>query len=259
MNLISAKLSSGTIVSIIFTCLILAVLLAFFIVWILWKKNKIDGKLDVFMQKTMSFFSGSARQAKSKLVTNTSKGELALYWIVLASGLLSAIFLFAYEIQAGFYTMGFLRSLFFVGLLVFMITFNSRYAAIEPYYYDLNPMLFVYSGVSLFFAVLDFFMGLGSLVSFGVGLPMFIGNLMFFGTIFVTRYAKKEFKPRDIFVYVGAVIIIIIDIVSFAIASFLNPLFVVWNVVSLIYNVAIMVLLTFFYDGFAFVKNLLSK
>lgn len=259
MSLLSAQLSSRTIASIVFTCLILAGLLVFLVFWILWKKNKLSGSSDAFMQKTANVFSGYARVAKSKLVTNTSKGELALFWIVLSSGLLSSIFLLAFEISMGYYTLGFLRGLFFVAMLLFMITFNFRRPAIEPYFYDHNPMLFFYSAVSLFFAILDFFMSFGSIKAFGIAFPFFFGNILFFGTIFVTRFAKREFKLRDIFVYVGALIITIMHIVDFALSPFITGLEVVFDVLALINNISVIVLLTFFYDGFYFVKRLFAK
>lgn len=259
MQLLSAQLNTRTISSIVITCLILAVILAFFIIWILWKKNKINGKMDGFMYKTTNYFSGLGRQAKRKLITNQSKGELALYWIVLISGLLSAILSLSYEIYLGYYTMNFLRSLLFIAMLILMISFNFRYAPVAPYYYEYNPSLFIYSAISLFFAILDFFMGFGSVNAMAIGIPMFFGNLLFYGTIFLTRYAKNYFKPRDILVYVGAGIIIITQIVSFGIASFIVPLYVITNIFGLIYSVGIIILLTFFYDGFSFLKKLFKK
>ena len=259
MSLLSAQMSSRTIVSIIFTCLVLAILLVFLVLWILWKKNKLKGGLDFFMGKAVNILAITARQTKAKFLKTRSKGELALYWTTISSGLLCAIFLLAFEISMGYYSLGFLRSLFFIIMLIYMITFNSRHAAVEPYYYELNYMLFFYSAISLFFAVLDFFMAVGSVASLGIAFPMFIGNLLFYGTIFVTRYAKKEFKPRDIFVYVGAIILIIMHVVDFALSSFHTGLEIVFDIFALIHNISIMILLTFFYDGFSFVKRMFRR
>lgn len=259
MQSLILALSARTISSIVITCLILALILAFVIIWLLWKKNKIGGKMDGFMYKTTNYFSGMGRQVKSKLITNYSKGEKALYWTVLSAGLLSSILELCFEISMGYYTMTFVRSVFFLCMITLMIAFNARYAPVSPYYYEYNPTLFFYSAISLFFAVLDFFMGFGSARAIGIGVPMFVGNLMFFGTIFFTRYSKTVFQARDILVYVGALIIAIMNIISFGTSVFSIPLYVVVNVIGLIYNVGMVVLLTFFYDGFAFAKRLFKK
>ncbi len=259
MQLLLAKLSAGTISSLVFTCLIIAILLIFFIIWIMWKKNKITGKLDLFMYKTTNFFGGMRRQVNYKLITNASKGEKALYWTVLSSGLVSAVLLLSVEISSGFYTMTFVRSIFFLCMLVLMITFNAKYAPVSPYYYDYNPMLFFYSAISLFFAILDFFMGFGSVNAIAIGVPMIIGEILFFGTIFFTRFSKTNFPPRDILVYIGGIIMFITQVASFAISSFVYPLHIITNIFGLIYNAGMIILLIFFYDGFISVKKLFKK
>lgn len=259
MQLLIGQMSSSTISSIVFTCLIVAILLAFFVVWILWKKNKVSGRIDGFMYKTTNYFHGMGRLVKNKLVTNSSKGEKSLYWIVLISGLLSAILSLAVEIYFGYYTMRFIRRVFFLFMIILMIVFNARYAPVAPYFYEYNPILFFYSAISLFFAVLDFFIGIGTSFNVGIDLPLFIGNILFFGTIFFTRFAKTNFQPRDIFVYVGALIIIVVQIISFALSAFVYPLVIFTGIFELIYSVGMMILLTFFYDGFGFVKKIFSK
>lgn len=260
MYLLLAKISARTISSIVITCIVVGLILSFLIVWLLWYKNKIHGNLDSFMYKFTNTIKGLNRQIGYKLRSNQSKKELALYWTVLSSGIISAILSFAIEICLKYYSLGLLRNIFFLVFLVFMISFNHRYPPTGAYYYEFNPTLFFYSAVSLFFALLDFFIGIdGTLKTAMLCLLPLVGNILFFGTIFFTRFAKTKFKPRDILVYVGAVIIIASNIVNFSLCITTNPLFIISNIFGLIYNIGIMVLLTLFYDGFYWLNRILRK
>lgn len=260
MKIVLSALGSNTITAISITCLVAVAIIVYVVLSVLAKRGKLNGKTAAVIQNYNNRLSSFGTVAKSKL-TDGSKISI-LYWSVLALQTLSAILLLTMEIIEGYYSLSFLKSLLYIGFILFMIVFNVTYSPIAPYYYEFKPMLFSYSAVTLFFAIIEFCVNIanGAIV---FPLLTFAGELLFYGVIFATRFCKKEFKPRDLLVYLGAAFLVTVPTVNYfwalGVGSLTMALPIVTSTVGWLAGVLVVVLLIYFYDGFSFLKKLFGK
>lgn len=258
MNTLLSALSSDTVLAIVVTCLVLIGLVVFIVLSILQKKNKLTGNTASHMSRINGRLSSFGEMVRLKMIENPVKGEVALYWTVVVLEVAGASLYLVCEILNKTYSLNFLKMIVYLAFIVFMIVFHIRYAPNVPYYYEYDPMLFSYSVLALFFALIDFVTGLvnGSVI---FSLLYFVGNLLFFGIIFITRFSKDEFKLRSLLVYLGAIIIGITDIINFCVYVPSNPLVLIMTLIRTLASIALNVLLLYFYDDFDFIKKLFRK
>lgn len=258
MNILISSLSSDTVLAIVVTSIVIIGLMVFIVLSLLQKHNKLTGNTALRMSRINGRLSSFGEMIRLKMIENPVKGEVALYWTVVVLETAGASLYLVCEILNKTYSLTFLKMIVYLLFIIFMIVFHIRYAPNVPCYYDYDPMLFSYSVLSLFFAFIDFVTGLvnGNVI---FSLLYFVGNLMFFGTIFFTRFIKDEFKPRSLLVYLGASIIVITDIINFCINVQTEPLFLIASLIMTLSGIALNVLLLYFYDDFDFIKRLFRK
>lgn len=266
MNIILSALSKGTIGSIVITCIVAVAILVFVVLSALNKKGKLNGKISIITDGANNRLQAFGVGVKSRLFNKTPR--TILYWVVLVLLFVSAVFGLALEISAGYYSLNFLVNLIYIGFILTMIVFDVSFSPVAPYYYEYKPILFSYSAVKLFFGIIDYCTSLAN-ANYLFSTLNFVGELLFFGVIFITRFAKSEFKPRDLLVYLGSAFLIIVPFVSFvfSIVSFAKnsgsaidlSVSVINSTISLLANISVTVLLTYFYDRFDFIKRLFKK
>lgn len=257
MRILLCALSGNTILAIVVTCILATLTIAFSVVYLLWKKNKITGRADAKMCACNTFFIAFGQEAKNKFL-KSKKFELIIYWFVVVVGIVNLALNFSWECINNYYSLNLVRNIFFLLMLLLMICFNHKLAPIQPYYYDYNPALVAYSGITMLFALIDLGKSLSSgfLDSIMFGSFWFIGNILFYGTIFLTRFSKNEFKPRDLLVYLGAFIVIVVDIVYFFLYLNIPALLLAQSFFEMVYSIAIIILFVYFYDSFDLVKRI---
>lgn len=266
MNIILSALSKLTIASIVITGLVAVAISVYVILSVLNKKGKLNGKISLTIDGFNNGFHEFGIGVKSKLFSKSSR--VILYWTVIVLLFVSAVFGLAVEISVGSYSLNFLIDIVYIGFILAMIVFDMSFSPVAPYYYDYKPVLFSYSAVKMFFEIIDYCTALAN-GNYLFSTLSFVGNCLFFGVIFITRYAKKEFKPRDILVYSGSAFLIIVPIASYivGVVSFVRnfeatasmTISIIHSTIDLLASVSVTVLLTYFYDRFDFVKRIFKK
>jgi|GEM_PF-4558798 len=256
-----SALSSQSIFNLVVFGIIIVVLIAIAVVFSLWKKGKVRAKSNFFFK-----MDGALKQitpmVKAKYLKNSNVPEACFLWIVALLGLTDAVLSLVTVISLKAFSLDFLLSLFFVILLVLLSALDYKLSASYPYYYDYNPSLLMYSIISLVLAFLNFVgkMSNGILLYFLFGVIGFVGNVLLYGFIVLARFFKREFKPLDLIVYLGALLTVVYYSLIFGFYQITSDAyFLAANVISLAYSIGIVTIVLYVYDGFAFVKRLFKR
>ena len=261
INNIISSLSAQSILNLVVFCIIVAIIAIVCVMFTLWKKGKYSAKGDFFRKLDLSL-SQIIPACKAKLITNPAKAEMAFFWTVITLGIVDAVFGLVINALNSTFTIDFLLSLFFVCLLAFMMAIDYKLAPRYPYYYDYNPSLFMYSVLAMVFAFVNFVSAIASgyWVSLLLGSLRFVGEVFFYGLFILRRFFKKEFKPLDLLIYIGAFLICAVSIASFALAvKAMTPLLLAYYIISTLYSVCVVVVVAYIYDKFDFIKKLFKK
>lgn len=259
-NLFSA-LSSQSIFNLVIFGILVVLFATVLVMYALWKNGKYSSKGNFFF-KLDAVIKQVSPLVKQKYISNPLKKEATFLWIVVLLGVIDAMLSLTISIVAKQFSIDFMLSLFFVVMLVLLTSLDYKYPPVYPNYYEYNPSLSVLSVLYLVIGFVDFVTSLSSGVwlVFLIGFIGFAGKVLLFGLLMLVKHFKREFKPLDLLIYVGALLVIISDSLYFAFfGNFSMVLLIVAASVSLAYSIGVIAVILYVYDKFDFLKKLFGR